>query len=119
MQALEEVPWEYVAVFDADFEMPADFLYQVGSRGQARAVRGQSMGRSMPARPASRHRAHVSLPPGFPYLPQTIWHMAEDPKLAFVQARWVFTNGYDNLLCWWAPGGGGGAGAWAGVWRGA
>eukprot|EP00775_Hariotina_reticulata_P008524 gene8524-8706_t len=28
MQCLTELPWEYVAVFDADFEMPADFLYQ-------------------------------------------------------------------------------------------
>jgi cellulose synthase/poly-beta-1,6-N-acetylglucosamine synthase-like glycosyltransferase len=23
-----QLPWEYVAVFDADFEMPGDFLYQ-------------------------------------------------------------------------------------------
>lgn len=58
MKALDCVPWEFVAVFDADFEMPADFLYQ------------------------------------------TIWHMVEDQKLAFVQTRWTFTNGYDNLLCW-------------------
>ncbi|KAI8476260.1 MAG: nucleotide-diphospho-sugar transferase [Monoraphidium minutum] len=58
MAAVRALPWEYVAVFDADFEMPPDFLYQ------------------------------------------TVWHMAEDPKLAFVQTRWTFTNGYDNLLTW-------------------
>lgn len=58
MAALEEVPWEFVAIFDADFEMPSDFLYQ------------------------------------------TIWHMVRDSKLGFVQTRWTFTNGYDNLLCW-------------------
>jgi cellulose synthase/poly-beta-1,6-N-acetylglucosamine synthase-like glycosyltransferase len=33
MKALESVAWEYVAVFDADFEMPPDFLYQVGGFG--------------------------------------------------------------------------------------
>jgi cellulose synthase/poly-beta-1,6-N-acetylglucosamine synthase-like glycosyltransferase len=58
--SLQDLPWEYVAVFDADFEMPRDFLFQ------------------------------------------TVWHMAEDPRLAFVQTRWTFTNGYDNLLCWCA-----------------
>jgi cellulose synthase/poly-beta-1,6-N-acetylglucosamine synthase-like glycosyltransferase len=58
LQALTSVPWDFVAVFDADFEMPGDFLYQ------------------------------------------TVWHMVEDARLAFVQARWTFTNGYDNLLCW-------------------
>ena len=26
--------------------------------------------------------------------------MRADPKLGFVQTRWTFTNGYDNLLCW-------------------
>lgn len=55
-----QIPWEYVAVFDADFEMPPDFLYQ------------------------------------------TIWHMQHDAKLGFVQTRWSFTNGYDNMLCWYA-----------------
>lgn len=53
-----QVPWEFVAVFDADFEMPADFLYQ------------------------------------------TIWHMQQDSRLGFVQTRWSFTNGYENMLCW-------------------
>lgn len=66
LRAVSNVPWEYVAVFDADFEMPPDFLYQ------------------------------------------TVWHMAEGPRLGFVQARWTFTNGYDNLLCWCA--------ARSGVW---
>jgi cellulose synthase/poly-beta-1,6-N-acetylglucosamine synthase-like glycosyltransferase len=53
-----QVPWEFVAVFDADFEMPPDFLFQ------------------------------------------TIWHMQQDSRLGFVQGRWSFTNGYDNMLCW-------------------
>lgn len=86
MRSLEGLPWEYVAVFDADFEMPPDFLYQ------------------------------------------TIWHMAEDAKLAFVQTRWTFTNAYDNLLCWWAgrdgadgcgagASGGGGVGSGPPRWR--
>lgn len=59
LRSLIDVPWEYVAVFDADFEMPPDFLYQ------------------------------------------TVWHMEEDARLGFVQARWTFTNSYDNLLTWW------------------
>ncbi|WIA17795.1 hypothetical protein OEZ85_009307 [Tetradesmus obliquus] len=58
MSFLNEVPWEFVAVFDADFEMPPDFLFQ------------------------------------------TIWHMQQDSRLGFVQGRWSFTNGYDNMLCW-------------------
>jgi cellulose synthase/poly-beta-1,6-N-acetylglucosamine synthase-like glycosyltransferase len=58
MAALKTVGWEFVAVFDADFEMSQDFLYQ------------------------------------------TIWHMLVDPYLGFVQTRWTFTNGYDNLLTW-------------------
>jgi cellulose synthase/poly-beta-1,6-N-acetylglucosamine synthase-like glycosyltransferase len=62
MAALSDTDWEYVAVFDADFEMAPDFLYQ------------------------------------------TVYHMMKDPRLAFVQTRWTFTNGYDNLLCWWVGG---------------
>lgn len=34
------------------------------------------------------------------WLFQTIWHLERDKQLAFVQTRWAFTNGYDNLLCW-------------------
>ena len=34
------------------------------------------------------------------WLFQTIWHLERDKRLAFVQTRWAFTNGYDNLLCW-------------------
>lgn len=55
-----QLAWEYVAIFDADFEMPPDWLLQ------------------------------------------TIWHLERDKRLAFVQTRWVFTNGYDNMLCWCA-----------------
>jgi hypothetical protein len=34
------------------------------------------------------------------WLFQTIWHLERDKQLGFVQTRWAFTNGYDNLLCW-------------------
>lgn len=57
LQAVQ-LPYEFVAIFDADFEMPPDFLFQ------------------------------------------TIWHLQCDARLAFVQTRWTFTNGFDNLLCW-------------------
>lgn len=53
-----QLPYEYVAIFDADFEMPYDWLFQ------------------------------------------TIWHLERDKNLGFVQTRWCFTNGYDNLLTW-------------------
>lgn len=45
----------YVAVLDADFDPPVDFLYQ------------------------------------------TVWHMEKDPKLAFVQTRWMFANARQNV----------------------
>lgn len=40
----------------------------------------------------------VQMPPD--WLFQTICHLERDKQLAFVQTRWSFTNGYDNLLCW-------------------
>lgn len=40
----------------------------------------------------------LQMPPD--WLFQTIWHLERDKQLAFVQTRWAFTNGYDNLLCW-------------------
>jgi beta-mannan synthase len=57
MQRVEDQGFEYVAIFDADFEPPEDFLYQ------------------------------------------TVIHMKKDPRLAFVQTRWTFTNS-NSLLTW-------------------
>lgn len=56
MKAIEGQGFEYVAIFDADFDPPGDFLLR------------------------------------------TVIHMVKNPKYCFVQTRWTFTNGSENLL---------------------